>query len=337
MSRIDTASQQVIVDTFKRAASPNRAEASQATAEIIEAITTPLRQAILPGSTLDGIYSTDEYTPGQPRPEYQIDFLTPGLEGEHYAYVTSTHGQVPMRRVEGDYLTLPTYRIQSSIDTTLRYLRNANWKVISRMMEVLESGFTKKMNDDGWQTLLAAGLDRNIIVNDDDAPAGQFTPRLITLLSIFMRRNGGGNSGSTGRSRLTDLYISPEAHMDIRSWGLDLIPDAAREKIYYGNENSQDLIEVFGVKLHALDELGEGQDYDDYWDDVLGGTKASGDVEVVIGLDRQRDDSFIQPISEPVTLFEDQSVHRQALFSMYGWAELGFAVLDTRRVLMGSL
>lgn len=337
MPNVDKNSQKIIVDTFKTLANSNRDVAAKAAQDIIQAIQEPLRQAILPGSTLDGIFTQDAYTPGQPRPEYGIDFLTPGLEGEHYAYVTSTHGQVPMRRVEGDYLTIPTYRIQSSIDSTLRYIRNANWAVISRMMEVLESGFTKKMNDDGWQTLLAAGLDRNIIVNDDDAPAGQFTPRLITLLSIFMRRNGGGNSGSTNRSRLTDLYMSPEAHMDIRSWGLDLIPDDARSKIYYGNENSQDLIEVYGTKLHALDEFGEDQSYDDYWVDTLGGTKAASDVEIVIGLDRQRDDSFINPIAEPVTLFDDPTVHRQALFSMYGWAELGFAVLDTRRVLMGSL
>jgi hypothetical protein len=335
-TKLDTQSQKVIVDAFRAIAGPDRAVAAKASMDIIQAVQTPLRQAILPGSTIAPIFSPETYAPGE-RPEYPIDFLTPGLEGEHYAYVTSNHGYVPMRRVEGDYLTIPTYKIQSSIDMTLRYLRNANWNVVARAMEVLESGFVKKMNDDGWQTVLAAGLDRNLVINDDDAAVGQFTPRLITLLNIFMRRNGGGNSGSTGRSKLTDLFVSPEAHMDIRSWGLDLIPDAARERIYFGSEDSQDMINIYGVNLHALDELGEDQDYQQYYATTLGGAMAATDVEVVIGIDRQRDDSFIHPIAEPVSLFEDPTAHRQGLWSTYGWSDIGFAVLDTRRVLLGSL
>lgn len=335
-NKLDNTTQAVIVEAFRQLASSDRASAMRASSEIIQAIQTPLRQAILPGSTISPIFTPETYPAGE-RPEYPIDFLTPGLEGEHYAYVTSNHGYVPMRRVEGDYLTIPTYRIQSSIDMNLRYIRNANWNVISRAMEVLESGFVKKMNDDGWQTVLAAGLDRNLVINDDDAAIGQLTPRLITLLNIFMRRNGGGNSASTGRSKLTDLFVSPEAHMDIRSWGLDLIPDAARERIYFGDENSQDMIQIYGVNLHALDELGEDQDYQSYYATTLGGAMAATDVEIVIGIDRQRDDSFIHPVAEPVSLFEDPTAHRQNLWSMYGWSEIGFAVLDTRRVLLGSL
>ena len=33
-------------------------------------------------------------------------------------------------------------------------------------------GRSKKMNDDGWHTILAAGVDRNILVYDGDATAG---------------------------------------------------------------------------------------------------------------------------------------------------------------------
>ena len=60
----------------------------------------------------------------------------------------------------------------------------------------LEAGFVKKMNDDGWHTLLAAGVDRNVLVFDADASNGQFTKRLISLMKTVMRRNAGGNSGS---------------------------------------------------------------------------------------------------------------------------------------------
>jgi len=68
---------------------------------------------------------------------------------------------------------------------------------------------------------LAAGVDRNILVYDADAAAGQFTKRLISLLKVVMRRNAGGNSASIKRGTLTDLYLSPEGLEDIRNWGVD--------------------------------------------------------------------------------------------------------------------
>ena len=152
-----------------------------------------------------------------------------------------------------------------------------------------------------------------------------------------MRRNGGGNSATPQRSKLTDLYVSPEAHMDIRAWGLDMVPDEVRANIYYASEGDQDLITVYGVRLQALDEFGEGQDYQTYYTSTLGGTLASSDVELVVGLDRQRDDSFVMPIRQDVEIFEDNTLHRRGLFGLYGHTELGFAVLDSRRTLLGSL
>jgi hypothetical protein len=82
--------------------------------------------------------------------------------------------------------------------------------VNARATQVLEAGFVKKMNDDAWHTLLAAGVDRNILVYDADAAAGQFSKRLVSLLKVVMRRNAGGNSASVKRGQLTDLYVSPE-------------------------------------------------------------------------------------------------------------------------------
>jgi GDPmannose 4,6-dehydratase len=47
-----------------------------------------------------------------------------------------------------------------------------------RVMEVMRSQFTKKMNDDGWHTLISAGVDRNILIYDDDAAASTFSKRV---------------------------------------------------------------------------------------------------------------------------------------------------------------
>jgi hypothetical protein len=202
-------------------------------------------------------------------------------------------------------------------------------------MEVLEASFVKKMNDDGWHTIMAAGVDRNIVVYDSDANASQFTKRLVSLMKTVMRRNGGGNSASNNRGLLTDLYVSPEAMEDIRNWGIDQVDEVTRREIYTAADGT--LNRVFGVNLHDLDELGVGQEYQLFYTDTLSASLPSGDTEVVVGLDLRKRDSFIMPVRQEVQIFEDDTLHRQKRAGFYGWAELGFAVLDNRRVLVGSL
>jgi hypothetical protein len=202
-------------------------------------------------------------------------------------------------------------------------------------MEVLEGAFVKKMNDDGWHTLLAAGVDRNIVVFDSDAANGQFTKRLVSLMKTVMRRNGGGNSTSINRGKLTDLYISPESMEDIRNWGIDQVDEITRREIYVANDGT--LNRVFGINLHDLDELGEGQQYQLFYSDILGATLPGSKSEMVVGLDLRNRDSFIMPIREEVQIFEDDTLHRQRRAGYYGHAEVGFAVLDNRRVLLGAV
>jgi hypothetical protein len=202
-------------------------------------------------------------------------------------------------------------------------------------MEVLEGSFVKKMNDDGWHTILAAGVDRNIVVYDSDANTNQFTKRLVSLMKTVMRRNGGGNSSSNNRAMLTDLYVSPESMEDIRNWGIDQIDEITRREIYTAADGT--LNRVFGINLHDLDELGVGQEYQLFYSSVLGGALPGSKSEVVVGLDQSKNDTFIMPVRAEVQIFEDDTLHRQKRAGFYGWAEHGFAVLDNRRVLLGSL
>jgi len=202
----------------------------------------------------------------------------------------------------------------------------------------MEAGFVKKMNDDGWHTILAAGTDRNVLVFDGDAVQGMFTKRLVSLMQTVMRRNSGGNSASVGRGRLTDLYVSPEALEDIRNWGIDQVDEVTRREIYSAPENGAPITRIFGVNLHDLDELGVGQEYTAFFDDASGlnGSLASNDDELVIGLDQSSNDSFVMPVKEQLQVYEDPTLHRQQRAGYYGWAELGFGVLDNRRVILGS-
>lgn len=321
---------------LKRVGSVDKATSLQAQAELAKAIETPLRQGVLVGDVLENIFERMVLEPGSTT-EFPLDLLSPGSENDFVAYTNPQHGYIPQRVVQGDYVTIPTYGIVSAIDYLLRYAREARWDILKRVTEVLETGFVKKMNDDGWHTLLAAAVDRGILVYDADAAAGQFTKRLISLLKVIMRRNAGGNTGSMNRGRLTDVYMSPEGIEEIRNWTIDMADETTRRQIYVAQDGSSVLTNVFGVNLHALDELGEAQEYQNYFSNQLSGTLGpSGDLELVVGLDLQKKDSFVMPIRQEVTIFEDGNLHRHQKAGLYGWAEIGFGVLDTRRVIAGS-
>jgi hypothetical protein len=42
------------------------------------------------------------------------------------------------------------------------------------------------------------------------------------------------------------------------------------------------------------------------------------------------------PVKKDVEIFEDEALHRHQRQGYYGWAELGFGVLDNRRLIAGS-
>ena len=318
---------------LSRAGSLKREESLAATSELAKALELPLRQGVMSGNILDGIFEAINLQPGATA-EFPLDFLAPGTEKEFVAFTIPNHGRIPERHVEGDYVMVPTYDVGASIDWLLKYARDARWDVVGRAMDVLQGQFVKKMNDDGWHTLLSAGADRNILIYDGDASSGMFSKRLVSLLKVVMRRNGGGNSTSINRGELTDLYISPEGHEDIRNWGVDEVDPVTRRDLIVGEGGL--LVRIFQVNLHTLDELGEGQEYQNFYTNDLSGTMPAGKNEIVVGLDLRNNDSFVMPVRAPVQVFEDEALHRQRRAGMYGWAEHGFAALDTRRVLLGA-
>lgn len=324
-----------VMNLIKRSADPDREVALASMHQLAKALELPLRQGILFGDVVRSVFSAMPMEPGA-AVEFPLDLLAPGEEDEFVAYTNPGNGRIPERQVEGDYVMVPTYGISSSIDWLLRYARDARWDIVGRAMQVLEASFVKKINDDGWHTLLSAGADRNILVFDGNASAGQFTKRLVSLIKVVMRRNAGGNTGSIRRGKLTDLFLSPEGLEDIRNWGLDQVDDFTRRELYQAADGSINITRVFGIDLHDLDEFGESQEYQTYFTDVLGGTLASSDAELVLGLDMSTDNSLIMPIREEVTVYDDPNLHRQQRAGVYGWGEFGFAVLDNRILTLGS-
>ncbi len=259
-----------------KAGSQDPSIALPAHGEIAKALQEPLREGLFSGDIVTDIFPMIKFEPGVPT-EFQLDPIVPGTQKDYYAYTIPKHGQIPYRHVEGDYVTVPTYDVGNSIDWLLKFSEFARWDIVGRCMRVFEAGFVKKTNDDGWHTLLAAALDRNILVFDGNAGSGQFTKRIISLMKVVMRRNGGGNSATPNRGRLTDIYVSPEAVEDMRNWGIDIVDEFTRREIFVADDGS--FMRVFNVNIHDIDELGEGQEYQNFYQNTLGGSLQTNDLE----------------------------------------------------------
>jgi hypothetical protein len=289
------------INLLVRSGNSDKSVALDAQREIAKALELPLRKGIMFGDVVTGIFEKMVLEPGS-SPEFPLDLLAPGTERDYTAYTNPGHGRIPEKHVEGDYVMVNTYGITNSIDFLLRYAREARWDIVARAMQVLESGFVKKINDDGWHTVLAAAVDRNILVYDGDAAAGQFTKRLISLAKTVMLRNGGGNS-VTATGRLTDLYSSPEAIEDVRNWGIDQLDEVSRREVYQSADSGAPLTRIYGVNLNGLFEFGDGQEYQTFFTSDLGGSLGpNSDVELIVGLDLNARDSFVMPVKREVEI-----------------------------------
>jgi len=316
---------------FRDTISPDKAVAEQARSFYAEALQEPLRQTLLSGNVYSDIFTSEDY-PMNVKPMYMLDWVVPGTEADYVAYTIPAQGELPRKIVYADYIEVPTYEIGASLDWNRRMPQVAGPQFLRKAQSRLEQMMVKKLNDDAFHALLMAIVDRGIIAYDATASANQFTKRLVSVMKLVMKRNAGGNSVTNNRT-MTDLFLSLESLEDVRNWGLDLIPDAIRTQIYNSDEGLRD---IYGCALHGLFELGVGQEYNDYYLNNLGGLLASGDSELVIGLDLSAEDSFVMPVNEKATVrFDDQE--RMRLQGVWCSSMQGFAVLDSRRALGGSL
>lgn len=322
---------ETVLQLIRDAGDKNRVVAFRAQQELAVALQGPLREAILSGDIFSNIFTPIPLGAGG-TVEYPLDLLAPGDEDEHVAYTSPGNGRIAERQVEGDRIMIPTFMIESAIDLLKKYAREANWDVLGRAMQVLQASFVKKMNDDAWHVVLSGAADRNILVYDADASAGQFTKRLVSLAKIVMRRNGGGNSNSLNRRSLTHIAFSPEGLEDIRNWGLDQVDEVTRREIYVAGDKADSVSRVFGVNLLDLDEFGVGQQYNSFWTNNLGAQIQGSDTELAIGLDLSRG-TFIMPIRQEVEISADPWLDRSHKLGWYGSADQGFALVESRDVI----
>ena len=313
-------------EVLRRSGSNNPRESEAAMAQIVQAVTDPIRNGVMSGDIWSDIFTTINLEPGSV-PEFPLGILQRGTEKDYVAYTIPQHGAIPERRVESDYILVPTFSVANSIDWLLKHARNARWDIVGAALQLYRDGFTQKFNDDAFHTLLAAIVDRNIVVYDSTASAGQFTKRLVSLAKTVMRRNGGGNSSSINTRKLTDIFMSPEGVEDIRNWGVDICDELTRREIYTMADGT--INRIFGVNIRDLTELGEGQSYTNYFTSDLGGSVETSDVELAIGLDLSVPNCFIHPLIEDIQTFDDPTLHRRQKAGVYGWSEGGWAITES--------
>ena len=111
---------QELTELLKRSGSPDKNQSIEASAQFAKALELPLRQGVLNGDILDGIFEPVRLADGAV-PEFPLDFLAPGTESDFVAYTIPNHGYIPERHVEGDYVMVPTYDIGASIDYLLKW------------------------------------------------------------------------------------------------------------------------------------------------------------------------------------------------------------------------
>jgi hypothetical protein len=302
----------------------------------------PIRQGPLDEDTVGDIFQVVPVAKGV-EIEFPIDFYQVTDRDKFWAYAIPDHGYLPQRYVHSSSVKIGTYRIGSTIDFWIRYIEQARWDILARGLEVYKNGYIKKINSDGWATLAAAAYYRNIVVSDDAAAPNQLTPRLLSLMQVFMKRNGGGNMTSGG-FQLTDFYISPEAAASMRSWDLSLVPEVVREQMY-AKKDGTSIANLFGIDIQEHEDLGIGQPLQQSWtlpagEGGLGLVMPSGTRELVLGMDGRNTRQYAKmPVRNPgLETFPDNSshTHRSQTIGYYGWMETGFATLDTGFLLLGS-
>ncbi len=311
------------------------AVAAEAQREWASALTLPLQEGVLYGDVIGGIFDVEELKPGV-APEYPLSPITPSNVKEFVAWTVPGNGLIPYKSFESDYVMVPTYDVGAAADVNSKYARDARFPVIERLFKMVRAMFTRKLNNDGFHTILAAGKGRNLVAYDSAAVSGLFTKRLVNALQVTMERNAGGNSTSEDKGVLSDLYLSPESMGDIRSWDLTQIDEFTRRDIFIG-EGYGGLTKIFGVLLHSLTELGVSQEWQNYYANTLGGTMPTDKAEIVVGLDLVNRDSFVMPVREMPMVQSDPYLARHRRLGIWGTCEIGFGALDTRRVLLGAV
>lgn len=333
-------------------------EGSAARKEFAAALTTPILQKIELESIMRQLFAVERLGPGA-QAVYPVaeDFQIP-------VWVLPGLGYVAQNFIEGigEEVYVPTFTIDASADWKLTYARDSRIDIAQRAAARVAKDIARYEEECGWRVIMPAATTafagKGLLgsrpapiyeINPSSTGAGYLSKELINKMMVGFKRIG---------RTLTDLYVSPEDAADIREWtDTDIDPVTRREIFQAAGMGS-----IWNVRLHEVRHLGatglyninsndsgygkffvDGSGYyNSYAPDNANITNADGTVGTlgetqVMGFDMSVNDSLVMPIRKDYEAYDDPTLLRVQKQGFFGWAEIGFACLDSRMLGMGII
>jgi hypothetical protein len=339
------------------AACHETAEGKAAFKEFAAALTVPILQEIKLRSVVRGLFAEERLGPGA-QAVYPVadDFEVPVwvLPGLGYAAQNFIEGV-------GEDVYVPTFSIDASAQWKLTYARDGRVDIATRAAKNVARAIAEYEEESGWRVLVPAGttdFSGQGLLKARSAPifevasaapgAGYLSKELINKMMVGMVRND---------RQLTDLWVSPEDAADIREWTDTDIDPVTRREIF----TAAGMGRIWNVQITELKHLGavgkfnindqtssygifkdSAGSFNDYTltnanvVDANGQVTTAGETQIW-GFDKTVNDSLVMPIRQEFQVFDDPTLHRKQQQGIYGWEEVGFAVLDSRMLSMGVI
>jgi len=345
-------------ELFRATAEVHTPEGLAAYRAFAAALTTPILQKIELESIMRSMFAVERLAPGA-QAVYPVaeDFEIP-------VWVLPGLGYVAQNFIEGigEEVYVPTFTIDASADWKLTYARDSRIDIAQRAAARVAKDLANYEEECGWRVIMPAATSsfsgKGLLgsrpapiyeINPASTGAGYLSKELINKMIVGFKR--------TGRT-LTDLYVSPEDAADIREWtDTDIDPVTRREIFQAAGMGS-----LWNVQLHEVQHLGAtgqyningnssefgkfiagaGDIYNSYTIENANVVNSDGTINTlgetqVIGLDMSTNDSLVMPVRKDYEAHDDPTLLRVQKQGFFGWAELGFACLDSRMLGMGVI
>lgn len=345
-------------DLFKATAEVHTPEGLAAYRAFAAALTTPILQKIELESIMRQLFSVERLAPGA-QAVYPVaeDFEIP-------VWVLPGLGYVAQNFIEGigEEVYVPTFTIDAAADWKINYARDSRIDIAQKAAARVAKDLANYEEECGWRVIMPAATSsfagKGLLgsrpapiyeINVGSTGAGYLSKELINKMMVGFKR--------TGRT-LTDLYVSPEDAADIREWTDTDIDPVTRREIFQASGMGK----IWNVTLHEVQHLGAtgmyningnasefgkfvaeaGDVYNSYTIENPNLVNADGTINTlgetqVLGFDLSVNDSLVMPIRKEYEAHEDPTLLRSQKQGFFGWAELGFACLDSRMLGMGVI
>jgi hypothetical protein len=322
------------------------------------ALTTPILQKIELESIMRQLFSVERLAPGA-QAVYPVaeDFEIP-------VWVLPGLGYVAQNFIEGigEEVYVPTFTIDASADWKITYARDSRIDIAQRAAARAAKDLANYEEECGWRVIMPAATSSFTgkgLLGSRPAPifeidtastgAGYLSKELINKMMVGFKRIG---------RTLTDLYVSPEDAADIREWTETDIDPVTRREIF----QAAGMGKIWNVTLHEIQHLGAtglyningnsaaygkfiadgSEEYNAYTLENPNVTNADGTINTlgetqILGFDMVTDNSLVMPIRKEYEAYDDPALLRVQKQGFFGWAELGFACLDSRMLGMGVI